>query len=297
MSILPSEKSIAPPGVSTPLHINSTSAQLANRYSSIDHAVWHQLYTRQTMLLQDRASDFFIAGLARLDLSPTSIPTFKHINRQLKPRTGWEIVEVPGLVSDKVFFEYLANRCFPVTWWIRCPDQIDYLEEPDCFHDLFGHVPLLSEPAFADYMQAYGAIAHAASNNPATLALLARLYWYTVEFGLICDQTHPDMLRIYGAGIVSSKTESLYSLESSTPNRLGFNLERVMLTHYQIDTFQKTYFVIDDFSQLFNLTAINPDTLTQNLAQRQEYEPDTVLNTDAIYTCGTANQGEQKPNI
>lgn len=213
------------------------------RYGQVDHAVWKQLYARQSALLRGRACDAFVAGLGKIDLPADRVPSFDDVNRQLKPATGWEIVAVPGLVPDRVFFEHLANRRFPVTWWMRRPDQLDYLQEPDCFHDLFGHVPLLIDPVFADYMQAYGRTALAVADDDAALARLARLYWYTVEFGLIRDPRGTNGLSIYGAGIVSSKGESLYSLESAAPNRLGFDLERVMRTKYRIDTFQKTYFV------------------------------------------------------
>ena len=227
-----------------------TIDQPLQRYGAVDHAVWNQLYTRQTALLKGRVCEAFLAGVERLNLSAERVPSFAAINAQLTPATGWEIVAVPGLVPEQVFFDHLANRRFPVTWWMRRPDQLDYLQEPDCFHDLFGHVPLLINPVFADYMQAYGRAALAADDVGA-LPLLARLYWYTVEFGLIRDAASPNGVQIYGAGIVSSKSETLYSLESSVPNRLGFDLARVMQTRYRIDTFQKTYFVLDDFAQLF----------------------------------------------
>ncbi|MEI5996195.1 phenylalanine 4-monooxygenase [Paraburkholderia bengalensis] len=229
-----------------------TIDQPMDRYGGVDHAVWKQLYTRQTSLLEGRVCDAFLLGVKRLNLSPENVPAFDDINTQLMPATGWRIVAVPGLVPDQVFFEHLANRRFPVTWWMRRPDQLDYLQEPDCFHDLFGHVPLLFDPVFADYMHAYGRAALAAHAANA-LPLLARLYWYTVEFGLIRDDASPNGVKIYGAGIVSSKDETLYSQQSDAPNRIAFDLARVMQTQYRIDTFQKTYFVIDDFAQLFDL--------------------------------------------
>jgi phenylalanine-4-hydroxylase len=229
-----------------------TVDQPMHRYGAVDHAVWKQLYKRQTALLKGRVCDEFLAGVAQLNLPAERVPSFDAINAQLTPATGWQIVAVPGLVPDRVFFEHLANRRFPVTWWMRRPDQLDYLQEPDCFHDLFGHVPLLINPVFADYMHAYGRAALAASDAGA-LPLLARLYWYTVEFGLIRDAASPNGVKIYGAGIVSSKGETLYSQQSDAPNRIGFDLERVMQTRYRIDTFQKTYFVIDDFAQLFDV--------------------------------------------
>ena len=203
-----------------------TIDQPMHRYGAVDHAVWKQLYARQTALLKGRVCDAFLEGLARVNLSPERVPSFDSINEQLMPATGWQIVAVPGLVPDQVFFEHLANRRFPATWWVRRPEQLDYLQEPDCFHDLYGHVPLLINPVFADYMHAYGRAALAAYDANA-LPLLARLYWYTVEFGLIRDDASPNGVKIYGAGIVSSKGETLYSQQSSSPNRIAFDLEGI----------------------------------------------------------------------
>jgi phenylalanine-4-hydroxylase len=263
-----------------------TIDQPTDRYTAADHAVWNQLYTRQTALLEGRVCDAFLEGVARLALSAERVPSFAAINRRLQPATGWEIVAVPGLVPDRVFFEHLANRRFPVTWWMRRPDQLDYLQEPDCFHDLFGHVPLLIQPIFADYMHAYGQAALAASDADA-LPLLARLYWYTVEFGLIRDPASPNGVRIYGAGIVSSKGETLHSQLSAAPNRLGFALERVMRTRYRIDTFQKTYFVIDDFEQLFDVARTDFAPLLTRLAATPTFAAGDVLATDRVLSRGT----------
>lgn len=264
-----------------------TIDQPLEQYGQVDHAVWNQLYARQSALLQGRACDAFVAGLAKIELSADRVPSFADVNRQLKPATGWEIVAVPGLVPDRVFFEHLANRRFPVTWWMRRPDQLDYLQELDFFHDLFGHVPLLINPVFADYMHAYGRAALAVADDPQALARLARLYWYTVEFGLIRDERGTNGLSIYGAGIVSSKGESLYSLESAAPNRLGFDLERVMRTKYRIDTFQKTYFVIDDFAQLFALAHVDTRALADRLAGLPEHPAGAVLGTDRVLHRGS----------
>ena len=268
-----------------------TLDQPLHLYGAVDHAVWKQLYTRQTALLKGRVCEAFLDGVARLNLSSEHVPSFAAINTQLTPATGWEIVAVPGLVPEQVFFEHLANRRFPVTWWMRRPDQLDYLQEPDCFHDLFGHVPLLINPVFADYMQAYGCAALAADNVGA-LPLLARLYWYTVEFGLIRDAASPSGVQIYGAGIVSSKSETLYSLESAAPNRLGFDLARVMQTRYRIDTFQKTYFVLDDFAQLFELARTDLGPLLATLADAAPFAAGAVLASDRVINRGT-QQGWQ----
>jgi phenylalanine-4-hydroxylase len=195
------------------------------------------------------------------------------------------LVGVEGLLPELDFFDHLANRRFPVTWWIRRPDQIDYIAEPDLFHDLFGHVPLLMNPVFADYMQAYGrggVKAHAI--GPDALVNLTRLYWYTVEFGLI---RQPDGLRIYGSGIVSSKGESIHCLESAAPNRIGFDLERIMRTRYRIDTFQKTYFVIDSYEQLMDATRPDFTPLYARLAQQDSLPAGSVQPGDTVYNRGT----------
>jgi phenylalanine-4-hydroxylase len=219
-------------------------------YSDAEHQIWVALYDRQAQILPRRACDAFLHGLEALDLHGAGIPDFGRLNERLSALTGWRIVAVPGLVPDAVFFDHLAHRRFPAGNFIRRPDQLDYLEEPDVFHDVFGHVPLLTDPAFADYMQAYG--------NGGLRALrlgrlhnLARLYWYTVEFGLL---ETPAELRIYGAGIVSSRTESIFALESASPHRIGFDLERVMRTPYRIDDFQQIYFVVPSLQELLDST-------------------------------------------
>jgi phenylalanine-4-hydroxylase len=215
-------------------------------YSASEHEVWLTLYRRQADLLPGRACDAFLRGLEALDLRRGGIPEFGRINAELRRLTGWTVVAVPGLVPDDVFFEHLANRRFPAGRFIRKPDQLDYLQEPDVFHDVFGHVPMLTDPVFADYMQAYGEGGRRAGGL-GRLTNLARLYWYTVEFGLL--QT-PAGLRIYGAGIVSSHAESRFALEDPSPHRIAFDLERVMRTPYRIDDFQQVYFVIPSLESL-----------------------------------------------
>ena len=254
-------------------------------YSATDHAVWAQLFARQRELLVGRASSEFLRAQAAMGMAPDCIPKFDDINRLLRAATGWELVGVEGLLPELVFFEHLANRRFPVTWWIRKPEQLDYLSEPDLFHDLYGHVPLLMNPVFADYMQAYGrggVKAHAV--GPHALVNLTRLYWYTVEFGLIRE---PGGLRIYGSGIVSSKGESIYCLDSAAPNRLGFDLERVMRTRYRIDTYQKTYFVIDSYEQLIDATRPDFTPLYARLASQDTIPAGTVQDSDSVFTRGT----------
>ncbi len=252
-------------------------------YSDQEHALWRHLFERQSKILPGRACDAFLDGLHRLGVAADGIPEFERLSDGLEDATGWRIVAVSGLVPDDVFFWHLANRRFPVTNWIRTPQQMDYLQEPDVFHDLFGHVPLLTNPVFASYMQAYGRGGLKALRLDA-LHYLARLYWYTVEFGLIKTA---DGLRIYGSGIVSSHTESVYCLEDPAPNRIGFNLLRVMQTDYRIDDLQDAYFVIDSFGQLFDATRPDFTAYYNDLRHRDDLTPQTVLKTDTLISADT----------
>jgi phenylalanine-4-hydroxylase len=219
-------------------------------YSADEHALWKRLYTRQSALVPTYACDEFIDILGQLNFS-AGIPKFSDINPRLKAATNWQIVAVPGLLPDDVFFTHLASRRFPVTVWLRNPEEFEYIVEPDIFHDFFGHVPLLFNKVFADYLESYGKGGVKAKGLNA-LDYLARLYWYTVEFGLIRT---PKGLRTYGAGILSSAGELPYCIESTKPHRIKFDLMRVMQSKYKIDTFQETYFVIDSFKELFDATA------------------------------------------
>jgi phenylalanine-4-hydroxylase len=255
-----------------------------DRYTPAEHAVWDTLFARQTAMLDGRVTSAFRRGLDVLRLSRAGIPDFAELSRRLEALTGWRVVAVPGLVPDAVFFEHLANRRFVAGRFIRRPDQLDYLQEPDIFHDLFGHVPLLSDPAFADYMQAYGAGGLRAQQFGA-LEKLARLYWYTVEFGLIREAGG---LKLYGAGIVSSFGESTFALEDPSPNRIGFDLERVMRTDYRIDDYQQSYFVIDSFEQLRRQTAdVDFAPVYRRLARLPVLTADAILPTDKLVTRGT----------
>lgn len=217
-----------------------------NRYTPKEHQVWTTLYERQTQVLQNRACSAFLQGLEALDLHGAGIPDFRKINAELMALTGWQVVAVPGLVPDAIFFEHLAHRRFPAGRFIRTPEQLDYLQEPDVFHDVFGHVPMLTDPVFADYMAAYGRGGLRALRK-GHLDHLARLYWHTVEFGLMREASG---LRIYGAGIVSSKAETVFCLEDPSPHRLEFDLMRVMRTPYRIDDLQPAYFVIPSLDDL-----------------------------------------------
>lgn len=266
------------------LRADYTHDQPLDRYTAEDHAVWRSLYQRQAALLPGRACDEFLAGLTGLGVAADGVPDFEKLSDVLEKATGWRIVCVPGLVPDAVFFGHLAARRFPVTWWIRKRAQLDYIQEPDCFHDIYGHVPLLMNPVFADYMQAYGQ-GGLKANGLHALHHLARLYWYTVEFGLI--ETKAGDLRIYGSGILSSKTESVFCLESAAPNRIRFDLMRVMRTRYRIDTFQKTYFVIKSFEQLFGATRPDFTPLYEQLSGQADIGAADVLPADSVITQGT----------
>lgn len=261
-----------------------TIAQDWGAYSPADHATWDTLFARQAAMLPGRAAPEFLEGLDILRLSKPGIPDFDELSERLMKATGWQVVAVPGLVPDAVFFDHLANRRFVSGNFIRRPDQLDYLQEPDIFHDVFGHVPLLANPVFADYMQAYGRGGQRAAALGA-IERLSRLYWYTVEFGLVRSG---DDLRLYGAGIVSSFGESRFALDDPSPNRIGFDLKRVMRTRYRIDDFQQNYFVIDSFDDLLSQT-LNTDfaPLYAELAREDDIEIDAILPDDRVFTRGT----------
>ena len=241
--------SVPPPGTAA----DWTVPQHWDELTDEDHWVWDTLFARQKTLLHGRAVREFEESVAVLSLSRPGIPNFAELNEKLGARTGWQVVAVPGLVPDDVFFEHLANRRFPAGNFIRKPSQLDYLEEPDVFHDVFGHVPLLAQPAVADFMQELGFVGRKALEL-GQLHRVARLYWYTVEFGLALESGLP---RIYGAGILSSFGESHYSLENAKPHRLTFDLKRVLRTRYRTDAFQQTYFVIPRFEDALRLIREN----------------------------------------
>ncbi len=260
-------------------------------YTPAEHAMWDQLFARQVGMLQGRVVPAFLKGVETLGMAEAGIPDFGALSDRLMKATGWQIVAVPGLVPDRVFFEHLANRRFVAGRFIRTPAQLDYLEEPDVFHDVFGHAPLLANPVYADYMQAYGEGGLRAAGE-GVLAKLARLYWYTVEFGLIREG---DALRLYGAGIVSSFGESGFALDDPSPNRLGFDLKRVMRTRYRIDDYQQTYFVIDSFQDLLDQT-LNTDfgPVYADLSGADDIAEDAILETDRVYTRGTQAYARRK---
>jgi phenylalanine-4-hydroxylase len=226
-----------------------TIPQNWDRFTPAEHAVWDLLFARQQEALKGRAVADFFRGLDVLRLSKPGIPDFEELNERLFARTGWTIVSVPGLVPDDIFFEHLSKRRFPAGNFIRAADSLDYIEQPDVFHDVFGHVPLLAQPAVADFMQAMGAEGLAALDAGA-LHRLARLYWYSVEFGLARENGET---RIYGAGLLSSFGESRFALASEKPRRARFDLRQVLRTRYRSDAFQEGYFVIDSFGDLLRM--------------------------------------------
>ena len=254
-----------------------------HNYTPQEHAVWKTLFERQSKLLPGRACDEFVRGMQDLPIGPDQSPNFEQLSETLSQRTGWQIVAVPGLVPDDVFFEHLAHRRFPAGHFIRKPHELDYLEEPDVFHDVFGHVPMLMNPAIADYIQAYGE-GGLRAKRLGVLEKLARVYWYTVEFGLV---KQPDGLRVYGAGIASSATETVFSVEDDSPNRVAFDLERVMRTNYRIDDFQESYFVLDNLNDLLELARIDFAPLYERVAGASDFEPGDILPTDVVLTHGS----------
>lgn len=254
-----------------------TCAQDYAGYTAADHDTYRRLYARQSALLPGLASQAFIDAVPLLGASDT-IPRFEAVNEKLHKATGWELVGVPGLIPEVPFFTLLANRKFPVTDWIRTPQEFDYIVEPDIFHDLFGHVPLLFNPQYADHIQAYGqgalkahALEHGTPALPGAVEMLSRLYWYTIEFGLLREKGE---VRAYGAGILSSAGELAHSVRSPEPARVPLrsqaDLLHCMSSTYKIDSYQQQYFVIDDFQSLLKLTEPDFTPLYRALAKTAE---------------------------
>lgn len=268
-----------------------TIPQNWDRFTQAEHDMWDRLFARQSAMLPGRAASAFLKGIDVLRLTKPGIPDYAELNERLMAATGWQVVAVPGLVPDEVFFDHLANRRFVAGNFIRRPDQLDYLQEPDVFHDVFGHVPMLADPVFADYMQAYGRGGQRSLGFGA-LDKLARLYWYTVEFGLIEEA---DGLRIYGAGIVSSYGESIFALDDPSPNRIHFDLTRVMRTHYRIDDYQQNYFVIPSLDHLLKVT-IETDfaPLYNRLARQSDIAIADIVEGDRLLTRGTQDYARGK---
>ena len=263
------------------------------RYTAEDHAIWRTLFERQQRILKGRVCQEYLDGLEALGISAEGVPNFDQMNARLRRLTGWEVVAVPGLIPSRPFFQMLANRQFPAGTFIRSREQLDYLEEPDIFHDVFGHVPLLTNSAYADYMNEYGRIGLAAVERVG-VKFLARLNWYTIEFGLI---RKPEGIQIYGAGIVSSFGEAKYVVDDPSANQLAFSLERVLRTGYYIDDFQASYFVIDRFEDLFNLLSVMdfPSTFEQ-FRTLPPYTPFEILPQDVVIRKGTGQYWRDFPS-
>ncbi len=261
------------------------------QYTPEEHATWDILFERQAKLLPGRASAAYLKGLDALRLSESGIPNFEELSERLMKLTDWQVVAVPGLVPDHVFFDHMANRRFVAGNFIRRRDQLDYIQEPDVFHDVFGHVPMLADPRFADYLEAYGRGGQRALELGA-LKQLGRLYWYTVEFGLIEEA---EGLRIYGSGIVSSSAESVFALEDPSPNRIRFDLKRVMRTDYRIDDFQQNYFVIPSFDELLRVT-VETDfaPLYREILAQPDIPIAAILPEDDVITAGTQDYARSR---
>jgi phenylalanine-4-hydroxylase len=264
-----------------------------NSYSGEEHGRWDRLFARSERILENRACAEFLDSMHTLELSKAGIPDLNKLSDRLQKLTGWRVVPVTDLVPDDIFFDHLANCRFPAGAFIRPETQLDYLEEPDIFHDVFGHVPLLANKTYADFMQAYGKGGQRAMAL-GRLANLARLYWYTVEFGLIRSDAG---LRIFGAGIMSSATESVFALEDPSPHRIAFDVERVMRTKYIIDDFQQTYFVIDSFRSLLDACYRDFGPLYERLANASDIEADELVPGDNVITRGTLAYFKAKKSI
>ena len=259
-------------------------------YTAQDHAVWRALFERQTRLLPQLACNAFVLGMQQLPMAADQIPNFEKLSDALERQTGWRVVAVPGLLPDSVFFDHLAHRRFPAGRFIRQAKQLDYLQEPDIFHDVFGHVPMLMHPIMADFMQLYGQ-AGLAAQNVGKLAELARVYWYTVEFGLVREG---GKTLIYGAGIASSFTESVFAVKSPSPNRIAFDLERVMRTAYRIDDFQESYFVLENLESLLELAEIEFGPYYARLINGPNFQPGELIEQDRVFNRGNGAHHQKR---
>lgn len=283
LPVVPVEVFTAP--LKRPGHVGEDWLEPAQtQYSSEEDAIWDDLFARQMQVLPGRACSAMLHGLERLDLGRGGVPDFSGLSEELGRLTGWSVVPVPMLIPDHVFFWHLANRRFPAGNFIRTRETFDYIQEPDVFHDVFGHVPLLTDPVFADYMQEYGRAGWKAMRYN-RLKALGALYWYTVEFGLMLEHGEP---RIFGAGILSGPTEAIFALEGQSPNRIMLNVDRVMRTDYVIDDLQPTYFVIESFEDLHRQTVERDfDRLYRNLGPGFTYANSAVIDVDNVLHRGS----------
>lgn len=261
-------------------------------YSAADHNTWKTLYNRQLETLKARVCEEYLEGLKTLHLVADTVPDFAQMNKHLRAATGWEVLAVPGLIASKPFFSMLANRQFPAGTFIRTPEQLDYLEEPDIFHDVFGHIPLLSNPAYANYMQEYGRAGLAALEHKG-IKFLARLNWYTIEFGLIKNNGE---VKAYGAGIMSSYGEAKYLFNDPSANWLQFDIDRVLRTGYYIDDLQASYFTIDSFESLFKQCIERPFIpLYEKFRAMPALTPFEIVEGDTVLRKGTGEYWREFP--
>jgi phenylalanine-4-hydroxylase len=222
--------------------------QIYENYTAEDQDVWGILFRRQFENIKKVATKEFVDGIDKIHFTEKAIPNFEETNKYLKDLTGWQVAAVPGIVDDDKFFELLSNRIFPATTWLRTREQLDYLEEPDMFHDVFGHIPLFTNQPFVDFLQGLAKIGLKHLDNDWAIHLLSRIYWFTIEFGLIREEGD---LRIYGAGIISSPGETKFSI-SDEPEHFDYNVEAIIDSSYRKDKFQTKYFIIDDYEQLYS---------------------------------------------
>lgn len=263
-----------------------------SEYSAQDHETWKTLYNRQIEHLKGHVCDEYLQGLKTLHLTADSVPDYEKLNQHLRAATGWEVLAVPGLIASKPFFTMLANRQFPAGTFIRTPEQLDYLEEPDIFHDVFGHIPLLSHPDYASYMQEYGKAGLKALDHKG-IKFLARLNWYTIEFGLIKNNGE---IRAYGAGIMSSFGETKYLINDPSSNWLQFDIDRVLRTGYYIDDLQATYFTIDSFESLFKQCTERPFLpLYEKFRAMPTLSPFEIYPEDIVLRRGTGEYWQEFP--
>jgi len=227
---------------------NKPIIQDYSTYTPEDFYVWRLLYERQLPFVQANASELYLDALDKIGFHASEIPHFEETTQRLQQHTGWQLIVVPELVPQKDFFEMLTHKTFPATCWLRTLEELDYIEEPDMFHDVFGHVPLLVNSAYATFMQNFGKLAMKWIDTPEAIPILARVYWFTIEFGLLHEN---EKNKIFGAGIISSigETQHVFKEESQ---KVPFNIKEMLTTEYRIDTLQPTYFVIDSFEQLCN---------------------------------------------
>jgi phenylalanine-4-hydroxylase len=263
-----------------------TCDQSWHSYTPAHHDLYRRLYADRFAKLPGLACDAYLSAMHKLD-AQLQIPRFEAVSEKLRKATGWELAPVPGLIPEHAFFSLLSQKRFPITTWLREEHEFNYIVEPDCFHDFFGHVPLLFDPVYAQHMQAYG-MGGLKAERLGALEFLARLYWYTIEFGLINTSQG---LRVYGAGILSSGSEPQHSLFDAKPQRIGFDVMRVMATRYKIDDFQQTYFVIDSFEQLLNDTSPDFTPYYEQLHHAPTLAADERLQQDRVFSSQALPEG------